>query len=146
MQLATAEVARNEAETRLVRLRALLGRNVSDFATSDVASSPVMQRLRERAAELHGQLAQLSSSLGDSHPKVLTIKAAIAKSNEEMRAEIARLVTSLEGDVRVAVAKEATLRQNLAATGAEIARSRDGQKKLGSLKATDRGPPRCESR
>jgi succinoglycan biosynthesis transport protein ExoP len=135
LQLATAEVARNEAETRLVRLRALLGRNVSDFATSDVASSPVMQRLRERAAELHGQLAQLSSSLGDSHPKVLTTKAAIAKSNEEMRAEIARLVTSLEGDVRVAVAKEATLRQSLAATSGEIARSSDGQKKLESLKA-----------
>jgi polysaccharide biosynthesis transport protein len=94
-----------------------------------------MQNLRQKAADLHGQLAQLTSLLGDNHPKVQNIKAAIARSNEEMRAEVGRLVTSLEGDVRLASAKEESLRQILAKTQDDIARSSDGQKKLEALKA-----------
>jgi capsular exopolysaccharide synthesis family protein len=52
-----------------------------------------------------------------------------------MRSEVGRLVTSLEGDVRLASAKEESLRQILAKTQDEIARSSDGQKKLEALKA-----------
>jgi succinoglycan biosynthesis transport protein ExoP len=95
-QLEAAETARRDAETRLLRLKAVLGRNVADLATSDVANSIVMQNLRQRAADLHGQLAQLTSILGDNHPKVQNIKAAIARSNQEMLAEVGRVVTSLE--------------------------------------------------
>jgi succinoglycan biosynthesis transport protein ExoP len=134
-QLATAEIARGDAETRLMRLKAVLGRNVADLVTSDVGNSPVMQNLRQKTADLHGQLAQLTSILGDNHPKVQNIKAAISRSNEEMRAEVGRLVTSLEGDVRLASTKEESLRQILIKTQDDLARSSDGQKKLEALKA-----------
>jgi polysaccharide biosynthesis transport protein len=134
-QLEAAGIARSDAETRLARLKAVLGRNVADLATSDVANSPVMQNLRQRAADLHGQLAQLTSILGDNHPKVQNIKAAIARSNQEMLAEVGRLVTSLEGDVRLTTAKEESLRQSLANTEGNIAQSSDSQKKLEALKA-----------
>lgn len=133
--LATAELARKDAETRLMQLRSLLGKNVTDVATSEVASSPVMQSLRQKAADLNGQLAQLTATLGDGHPKVQTIKAGIAKANAEMRAEIARLVTSLEGNVRVATTKEESLRESLGAAREEISGSSGGQMKLNSLKA-----------
>jgi succinoglycan biosynthesis transport protein ExoP len=103
--------------------------------TSDVANSPVMQSLRNKAADLHEQLAQLTSIFGDNHPKVQNIKAAIARSNQEMRAEVGRLVVSLEGDVRLASAKEASLRQTLAKTQGDIAQSSDSQKKLEALRA-----------
>jgi capsular exopolysaccharide synthesis family protein len=134
-QLATAEIAHSDAETRLMRLKAVLGRNVADLATSDVGNSPVMQNLRQKAADLHGELAQLTSILGDNHPKVQNIKAAIARSNGEMRAEVGRLVTSLEGDVRLAAAKEESLRQILIKAQDDMTRSSDGQKKLQALKA-----------
>jgi succinoglycan biosynthesis transport protein ExoP len=134
-QLEAAEIARNDAETRVTRLRAILGSNVADLATTDVANSPVMQSLRQKAADLHEQQAQLTSIFGDSHPKVQNIRAAIARSNQEMRAEVGRLVNSLEGDVRLASAKEASLRQILAKTQADIAQSSDSQKKLEALKA-----------
>jgi len=134
-QLEAAETARRDAETRLLRLKAVLGRNVADLATSDVANSIVMQNLRQRAADLHGQLAQLTSILGDNHPKVQNIKAAIARSNQEMLAEVGRLVTSLEGDVRLTTAKEESLKQILAKTQGDIAQSSDSQKKLEALKA-----------
>lgn len=140
-QLEAAEIARRDAETRLTRLKAVLGRNVADLATSDVANSPVMQNLRQRAADLHGQLAQLASILGDNHPKVQNVKAAIARSNQEMLAEVRRLVTSLEGDVQLTTAKEESLKQILAETQGDIAQSSDSQKKLEALKAeatTDR--------
>jgi len=134
-QLEAAEIARRDAETRLTRLKAVLGRNVADLATSDVANSPVMQNLRQKAADLHGQLAQLTSIFDDNHPKVQNIKAAIARSNREMLAEVGRLVTSLEGDVRLTTAKEESLKQSLAKTQGNIAQSSDSQKKLEALKA-----------
>lgn len=134
-QLQTAEIARGDAETRLARLKGVLGKDVADLATNDVATSRVMQSLRQKAADLHEQLAQLTSILGDNHPKVQNIKAAIARSNQEMRAEVGRLATSLEGDVRLAAAKEASLRQILAKTQDNIAQSSDSQKKLEALKA-----------
>src|SRR5215472_15084505 len=71
-QLAAAELTRKDAEARLMRLRSLLGRNVTDIATSEVASSVVMQNLRQKAADLEGQRAQLSATLGESHPKLRT--------------------------------------------------------------------------
>jgi polysaccharide biosynthesis transport protein len=134
-QLVTAELARKDAESRLMQLRSLLAKNVTDVATSEVARSPVMQSLRQKASDLDGQLAQLSATFGDRHPKLQTIKAGIAKVNAEMRAEIARLVTSLEGDVRVAAMKEEALRQSLTVARAEISGSSSGQMKLSSLKA-----------
>jgi capsular exopolysaccharide synthesis family protein len=134
-QLVTAELARKDAETRLTQLRSLPAKNVTDVATSEVAKSPVMQSLRQKASDLDGQLAQLSATFGDRHPKLQTIKAGIAKVNAEMRAEIARLVTSLEGEVRVAAMKEEALRQSLAGARAEISGSSGGQMKLNSLKA-----------
>jgi succinoglycan biosynthesis transport protein ExoP len=134
-QLAAAELTRKDAEARLMRLKSLLGKNVTDVATSEVASSLVMQSLRQKAADLEGQRAQLSATLGDSHPKLRTINAGIAKVNEEMRAEIARLVKSLEGDVQVATMKEESLRQSLVGARDEISGSGSGQIKLNSLKA-----------
>jgi polysaccharide biosynthesis transport protein len=134
-QLAAAELTRKDAEARLMRLRSLHGKNVTDVATSEVASSPVMQSLRQKATDLEGQRAQLSTTLGDSHPKLRTINAGIAKVNEEMRAEIARLVKSLEGDVQVATMKEESLRQSLVGARNEISGSSSGQIKLNSLRA-----------
>lgn len=135
LQLEAAETARDEAETRLISLKALLGKDVADLATSDVAASPVMQELRKKSAELHEQLAQLTTILGDNHPKVRNLKAAIARSNQEMQAEVGRLVTSLEANVRLATAKEDSLKEILAKTQGEIARSSDGEEKLEDLKA-----------
>jgi uncharacterized protein involved in exopolysaccharide biosynthesis/cellulose biosynthesis protein BcsQ len=134
-QLQTAQIARSDAETRLTRLKAVLGKDVADLATTDVATSPVMQSLRQKAADRHEQLAQLTATFGVNHPKVKNLEAAIARSNQEMRAEVGRLVTSLEGDVRLAAAKEASLRQILAKTQDDIAQSSDSQKKLEALKA-----------
>jgi len=134
-QLAAAELTRKDAEARLMRLRSLLGRNVTDIATSEVASSVVMQNLRQKAADLEGQRAQLSATLGESHPKLRTINAGIAKVNDAMRAEIARLVKSLEGDVQVATMKEESLRQSFVGARDEISGSSSGQIKLNSLRA-----------
>ena len=139
LQLAAAKTARDEAETRLINLKAVLGKDVADLATSDLAASPVMHDLRERSAELHEQLAELTTLLGPNHPKVLNLKAAIARSNQEMNAEAGRLVTSLEGDVQLAAAKEErSLKEMLAKTQDEIAKSSDGQEKLEALKAEAR--------
>jgi uncharacterized protein involved in exopolysaccharide biosynthesis/Mrp family chromosome partitioning ATPase len=134
-QLAAAEVAHKEAETRLARLKALSGMNIAELATTDVANSRVMQNLRQKAAELSGQLAQLSTILADNHPKIQNIKAAIARSDQEIKAEVGRHLTSLDADVRLAAAKEETLRRSLTQIRQDIAKSSDAQMELEALKA-----------
>ena len=134
-QLALADLARRDAETRLDALQGLRTRSIGDSATSDVDSSPVMQNLRQRAAELGAQVAQLSATLGENNPKLQTVKAGLARVNGEMRAEVTRLTTALQSEAQVAEVKEASLKQSLAADREAIAGSSDGEARLNALKA-----------
>jgi capsular exopolysaccharide synthesis family protein len=133
-ELATARVARQVVEARLTALQGLTGANPTNDATSEVTQSRVMQTLHEQAAVLQGRLAELSASFGDANPQVRQVKAAIGTVHREMRAEVARQTRALQADLKVAVAREASLRQGLAGTRAQSAQSSLGQAKLDALK------------
>jgi uncharacterized protein involved in exopolysaccharide biosynthesis/Mrp family chromosome partitioning ATPase len=133
-ELATAQVARQVLSARLTALQHLSGRNPTNDATSEMTESRVMQTLHEQAAVLQGRLAELSTTFGDANPHVQQARAAIAKVQGEMRAEVARQTRALESDLRVAIAKEASLRQSLAGTRTVSALSSGGEAKLDALK------------
>jgi polysaccharide biosynthesis transport protein len=132
--LAQAEVARQVLEARLGALRSLAGRSPIDDATSEVTGSRVMQALHEQAADLQGQLAELSTTLGNANPRIEQLRAAIGRADREMRAEVARQTAAVAADLKVAIVKEASLRQGLATTRSEAAQSSPGQAKLDALK------------
>jgi polysaccharide biosynthesis transport protein len=133
-ELAAADVARQVVVARLAALQRLAGRNPSDTATSEITQSGIMQSLHEQAALLQAHLAELRATLGEENPQVQEVRAAIAKVHGEMYAEVARQTAALEADLKVAVAKEASLRQSLAAARTESAQSSGGQAKLDALK------------
>jgi polysaccharide biosynthesis transport protein len=133
-ELATAQVARQVLETRLTALQRLSGRDPTNEATSEVTESRVMQTLHEQTAVLQGRLAELSTTFGDANPQVQQVRAALTRVHGLMRAEVARQTRALETDLRAAVAKEAALRQSLAATRTVSALSSGGQAKLDALK------------
>jgi capsular exopolysaccharide synthesis family protein len=93
-----------------------------------------MQTLHEQSATLQGRLAELSATLGDANPQIQQVRAAIARVHGEMHSEVARQVAALEAELKVAVAKEASLRQSLAASATQSAQSSPGQAKLDALK------------
>jgi polysaccharide biosynthesis transport protein len=133
-ELAAAEVARQVLQARLAALQSLTGKSPINDATSEVSESRVMQTLHEQAANFEGRLAELSTTFGDAAPQVQQARAAIARVRAEMHAEVARQTATLEADLKVAIAKEASLRQSLAATRTESAQSSGGEAKLDALK------------
>ena len=133
-ELSAAEVARQVIVARLAALQGLSGENPIDGATSEVTESRVMQNLHGQAAALQAQLAELSTSFGDANPQIRRLEASIARVHAEMRAEVRRQTAALRADLKVANAKEATLRQKLAAARAESTRSSSGQARLEALK------------
>jgi uncharacterized protein involved in exopolysaccharide biosynthesis len=72
--------------------------------------------------------------LGDANPQIQQVKAAIARVNGEMRSEVTRQLAALEPEFKRAVAKEASLRQSLAANTTQSAESSRGQAELDALK------------
>jgi capsular exopolysaccharide synthesis family protein len=133
-ELTAAEVARQVIEARLAALRGVTGKNPTTDATSEVTQSRVMQTLQEQAAGLQGRLAELSATLGDANPQIQQVRAAISRVHGEMHSEVSRQLAALQAELKVAIAREASLRQSLAASATQSAQASPGQAKLDALK------------
>lgn len=113
-QLTLATMDRNAREARLEQARALVARREADRIT-EVGSSPLIQRLREQEATVGRREAELRSRLGPRHPELLTVQAELRDLQNAIGAEIQRVLEGLSNDVRVARAREANLRAEIAA-------------------------------
>jgi capsular exopolysaccharide synthesis family protein len=133
-ELTAAQVARQVIEARLAALRTVTRKNSTTVATTEVTESKVMQALHGQAAALQGRLAELSATLGEANPQIQQVRAAIARVDGEIHSEVTRQLAALEAELKVAVAKETSLRQSLAASAAHSAQSSPGQAKLDALK------------
>ena len=84
-------------------------------------SSPLIQRLSERESELIGKLAENSATYGPKHPKILALRAEMADLRRKIRLEVRKIVNRVRGEVGVARAHEAALRQRLAELESKVA-------------------------
>jgi uncharacterized protein involved in exopolysaccharide biosynthesis/Mrp family chromosome partitioning ATPase len=107
-QLSVARGQRIDAETRARTIRDLLHRGGA-IEASDVLNSDLIRRLSERRAILRGQLAEQSSTLLDNHPRIKELKAQIAETDQQLRAEAEKLARTFENDARQAANRVETL-------------------------------------
>jgi uncharacterized protein involved in exopolysaccharide biosynthesis len=133
-ELTSAEAARQVIEARLTALRRVTDGKPTADAMGEVSESRELQKLREQAAALQGRLAQLSATLGEAHPRIQQLKEAISRVHGEMHAEATKELVPLKAELNVARAKEASLRQSLGVSAAELAQLSPGQAKLDALK------------
>jgi uncharacterized protein involved in exopolysaccharide biosynthesis len=113
--------ALNNLEQRLLEAqnqrRALESKQVGAQSTADeVLGSQPVQLLKSQLATENSQLAQLSSTFGPQHPKVVELRAQIASTRRALDAELQTLsesstdqltrATSLEGKYAAAVADQ----------------------------------------
>ncbi|HXE81569.1 MAG TPA: AAA family ATPase [Vicinamibacterales bacterium] len=103
--LAKAEAERIEKQTaeEQARLRAA-ARNLD---------SPIVQSLSIRLADLRQEHAKLSAVFHDEYPRVKLLKSEIDGLQRELDAEMARVVSRAEADLRAAARREDLLRQAL---------------------------------
>ena len=127
-QLATARARTAEATVRLSQFQ-----SASNSGTAASAESPTLQRLREHAVDLQGQLAAVRGSLGPNHPKTLQLEAQLKELNGAMKREGAGFIDGLKVELAAAQATEAALNKRVAEFTHQFAQANGGDTRLQSL-------------
>jgi polysaccharide biosynthesis transport protein len=110
-QLIGAQADRAGLQARLSQLKTLASAPGGLDATTDVLNSTALQGLTRQLQELQQNRAQLGSDHLSDHPKMVSLSAAIADTRGKIRSETAKIIASLENELRIATAKEGLLRQ-----------------------------------
>lgn len=129
-QLVTASADRARAEARLRQVR---GVNVDSATASEVLSSPTIQNLRAQETDLKKNESDLLERYGPRHPQLINLRAQIRDIESRIKQETARIVSSLEGELVAAQARENTLKSNLSQLEQRAAAANQSQIKLGEL-------------
>jgi exopolysaccharide transport family protein len=109
LELARVRGERANAEARAQSVRAALkaGRNGDSIA--EVVASPMIQRLKETQSSIEGQIADLSTSLLDGHPRLKGLRSQLTGISEQIRRETRKVLASLESEASVARDREKQL-------------------------------------
>jgi len=119
-ELALAGADRSRAEARAQSVRAAAARggtNASNLA--EVLGSPLIQRLGEEEAAARRRAADLRTRLGEKHPELRSAAAALADIQAKQREEIAKVLAVVNGEVDIAKAREAALKESVARISAD---------------------------
>lgn len=132
-ELSRVRVARSAAESRASAVRDALRSGAQVEAMPEVLNAPLVERLRERHAQLSAELADLSTSLLGSHPRIRALNAQISETNQQLRGEMQKVLRSLESEAGAAQAQEQELLANVNALKAETARAEGDEVELRAL-------------
>lgn len=132
-ELSRVRAARAAAEARAESVRAVLKSGASLDTLPDVLSSALIQRLRERSAQLKADIADLSTTLLDNHPRIRGLRSQLADLDSQIRREAENVLKGLEADSRTAQLREQQLVGDLNRMKAESARAGEEQVELRAL-------------
>ncbi|WP_137135145.1 Wzz/FepE/Etk N-terminal domain-containing protein [Rhizobium sp. FKY42] len=134
-ELARVRTERATAEAKAQNVKRALDAGTGYDILNDVIASPMIQRLKETEANLQAQIADLSISMMDGHPRLRGLKAQLAGIRQQIQAETRKILAAAEGEAQVANAREVQLNQQLTAIKADSARA--GEEEVG-LRALER--------
>ena len=83
-------------------------------AISEVAASPVVQKLRGDQAELRQKIAQASERFGEKNPQLIMLRAQLAATSRALGDEASRIVSGLASNASTAHSRSEALRRALA--------------------------------
>jgi capsular exopolysaccharide synthesis family protein len=105
-QLVAAQSRRVLAETRLREIRKLAAAPLSEDSAPALTQWPQLEDLLRKIRGFDVLITRLQSIYGESHPRLVEAKAAREREMSQFKAEVARIVASLESDARLAAAQE----------------------------------------
>lgn len=129
----TAQAARAEAQAKADLIRELLNSGASLETASDVLSSTLIQRLRERQVELQSNIAELSITLLPGHPQLKALQSQLGDYDRQIRAEARKVLQGLENDAKVADQRARSLGERLEELKTAAAKSNADQARLAEL-------------
>ncbi len=141
-QLITASAARSEVQARLDSARALMQSPAGIETSSEVLDNPLILQLRQQEVALQRQITDLSADLLPQHPDMIARLAELDDLRRAISAEVGKIARRLENDVRVATARERTLRSSIARLKKDVTTEKQQESELRSLEreaAANRG-------
>ena len=112
-ELVLARSERAEVEARLRQVSRLLGSSGGAATANEVLDSSLIQSLREQQSQVERRVAELSTELGELHPRMVQLRAEAQDLRDRIDREVAKIVAGLENSVTVARAREQSLAGSL---------------------------------
>ncbi|MEM0899820.1 MAG: GNVR domain-containing protein [Pseudomonadota bacterium] len=120
-QLLAANSAATNAKNRAIEARSTADaarqinfQSVVEGAVPTSLVTPALTTFRAQYASLKQQSASLENQLGPRHPRLENIKQSVAAVEDDIRAELRRIVSGTQADLRAAIQNEQQTNQELA--------------------------------
>lgn len=126
-----ANRASAEATSQAVRKALQNGGALDSFP--EVQASPAIQRLRDREGQIKSDIADLSTTLLENHPRIRSLRSQLADINRQIRTEAQNVLASLATQAETAQERENQLVTNLNRLKAQSARAGEDQVELNAL-------------
>ncbi|WP_455272021.1 GumC family protein [Rhizobium herbae] len=134
-ELARVRGERANAEARAENVRTALASGRAVDTLNDVVASPMIQRLKETESNIQGQIADLSTTLLDGHPRLKGLKSQLQGIRTQILSETKKILGSLENEANVSQLRERQLVAQLNTLKATSAKA--GEDEVG-LRALER--------
>ncbi|MDX8525653.1 exopolysaccharide transport family protein [Mesorhizobium sp. MSK_1335] len=132
-ELSRVRAGRGAAEASAESVRRALQNGASLDSVPEVLSSDLIQRLRERQVELRANIADLSTTLLDNHPRIRALKSQLADLDGQIRNEAQKIIRGLSAQAQTAKAREDQLIADVNTLKAASARAGEQQVQLDAL-------------
>jgi capsular exopolysaccharide synthesis family protein len=112
-QLIQVRAMRVDRESRLVALQRAAGNPAMLGAATEVVASHTISLLRAQEATVDRRIGELVKTHGERHPSVLQARSEQRQIQASIAAEVEKIISSVNGDVDAARAKEADLQRQV---------------------------------
>lgn len=120
-QLAAVRAQEAEQLARLRTARAQMASGSNGDDVGEALTSQVIQNLRSQRAAISARVADMSSRYGPLHPDMVRAQRELADIDAQIQAEIRRIISNLEAQVRVAQERTASVQASLSAARGALA-------------------------
>lgn len=132
-ELSRVRANRAAAEATAAGVREALQNGASLDTLPKVIDSPLVQRLRERQVQLKADIADLSTTLLGSHPRLRALNSQLADLDVQIRDEAQNLLRSLSTEAETARAREQQLVSDVNRLKVEASRAGEDEVELRAL-------------
>lgn len=132
-ELSRVRANRASAEATADSVRSALRNGGSLDAFPEVLSSSLIQRLREQRVQLKSNIADLSTTLLENHPRIRALRSQLTDLDGQIRIEAQKVLKGLTNEAQTARMRESQLVADLNGLKAESARAGDDQVELNAL-------------
>ncbi len=112
---AKAKTERIKLETKIAALKRLKAENLSGASLPEIMNDPTIQQLRQQKNQLEVELAEKLRTYKSGHPIIKGLRSRIQGLNDQISAQIQRIVQSLQTDYQIKKDREQALYANLQA-------------------------------